>query len=222
MKKYFLKKHFKSIIPIFCVVITALFMLILSNFAAEIKVTSNLNKMLSDKDMAIYSHTIVYAQKHSKEYHEILDLGEKAIRGLMKDFVAHPNNLRRQLIIDLVDDIAGQEELVSDETAQAWYASDSEWFEAVGKNLYEKYVGKVNLRVMKSIQNNETEQQKVTVPQKTILRGKEFEFEEGTNIPEPEDTVSPGDGIKWDTRLGCYILDNIYYDEVNKFYYMID
>ncbi len=155
MKKYFSKKYFKSVIPIFCVVITALFMLILSNFAAEIKVASNLNKMLSDKDMMIYSHTFVYAQKHPEEYNEILDLGEKAIGGLMKDFVAHPDNKRRKLIIDLVNTIAMQERLVSDEAVQAWYyASDSEWFEAVGKSLYERYVSKVNSRVMKSIQNS--------------------------------------------------------------------
>lgn len=179
--------------------------------------------MLSDQDMGIYSHTIVYAQKHPEQYNEILDLGEKAIGDLMTDFIAHPeNNLRRQLIIDLVNTIAQQKGLAFDAAAQSWYASDSDWFEAVGKNLYEKYVGKVDSKVMKSIQNNETEQQKAIAPQKTILRGKEFEFEEGTNIPEPAGVVPPGDGIKWDTRLGCYILDNIYYDEANKYYYMID
>lgn len=155
MKKYFSKKHSKAIIPIFCVVMTALFMLIFSNLVSEIKVSYNLNKMLSDKDMMIYSHTMVYAQKHPEEYHEILDLGEKAIGGLIKDFVAHPDNPRRKLIIDLVNEIARQEGLVPDEATQSWYYdSDSEWFEAVGKNLYERYVGKANSWVMKSIQNN--------------------------------------------------------------------
>ena len=81
-----MKKYLKVIIPMFCVIITALFMLILSDFAAEIKVTSSLNKMLSDKDLGIYSHTFVYAQKHPEEYHELLDLGEKAIGGVNERF----------------------------------------------------------------------------------------------------------------------------------------
>ena len=149
-----MKKYFKAIIPIFCLVITASFVLILSGFVSEIKVTSRLNKMLSDKNMGVYSHTMFYAQKHPEEYQGILDLGEKAIRGLMKDFIAHPDNLRRQLIIDLVNDIAQQEGLIPDEAAKLWYASNSDWFNAVGKDLYEKYVGKVNLRVMKSFQSN--------------------------------------------------------------------
>lgn len=132
-----MKKYIKALIAIFCVVITASCILLFSGFSTEIKVTANLNKMLSDPDMAVCSHTMFYAQKHPEQYHEILDLGEKAIGGLMKDFVAHPSNLRRQLIIDLVNDIARQEGLVSDEAAQAQYASNSDWFDAVGKNLYE-------------------------------------------------------------------------------------
>ena len=74
----------------------------------------------------------------------------------MNDFVAHPDNQRRQLILDLLNDIARQEGLVSDEAAQSWYgyASDSDWFEAVGKNLYERYVGKANSSVMKNILDN--------------------------------------------------------------------
>lgn len=146
-----MKKYFKAIIPIFFVAIIASLMLILSGFGTERKVTANLDAMLSDKALGICSHTMVYAQKHPELYNEILDLGEKAIGGLMKDFVAHPeDNRRRQLIIDLVNTIVQQEGLAPD--TQSWYASNSDWFEAVGKNLYEKYVGKVDSKVMKNIQ----------------------------------------------------------------------
>lgn len=148
-----MKKYFKAIIPIFCVAIIASLILIFSGFGTERRVTANLDAMLSDKALGIYSHTMVYAQKNPELYNEILDLGENAIGGLMKDFVAHPeDNRRRQLIIDLVNTIVQQEGLAPDTAAQSWYDSNSDWFEAVGKNLYEKYVGKVDSKVMKSIQ----------------------------------------------------------------------
>lgn len=218
-----MKKYFKGIISVFCLITAISSILLFSGFDTKSKVTSNLDEMLSDQDAIIYSHTMVYSQKHSKLYNEILALGENAIGDLMKDFIAHPENRqRRQLIIDLVSAIALQEELAFNTATQSWYASDSDWFEAVGKNLYEKYVGNLDSNSIQNNQNNSIEQQKTIAPQKTILRGKEFEFEEGSNIPEPEGAVPPGDGIKWDTRLGCYILENIYYDEINGYYYMIN
>lgn len=154
-------KKIKTIRPIGGVVITASLVLILSGFHTKSRVTANLDTMLSDKALGIYSHTMVYAKKHPELYNEILDLGEEAIGDLMQDFVSHPkDNRRKQLIIDLVDTIVQQEGLASDAGAQSWYDSDSDWFEAVGKNLYEKYVVK------------------------------EFAVEEGANIPETEDVAA--------------------------------
>ena len=121
---------------LFWVITAASILLSLFGFGKS-RVTANLDKMLSDKDMVIYSHTMFYAQKHPELYNEILNLGENAIEDLIKDFVDHPeDNLRRQLIIDLVDTIVQQEGLASDAAAQSWYASNSDWFEAVGKDLY--------------------------------------------------------------------------------------
>ena len=138
MKKIISKQSFL----LFWVIATASFILNLFGFGKS-RVTANLDKILSDKNVGIYSHTMFYAQKHPELYNEILDLGENAIEDLMKDFVDHPeDNLRRQLIIDLVDTIVQQEGLASDAATQSWYASNSDWFEAVGKDLYEKYTGK--------------------------------------------------------------------------------
>lgn len=136
-------KKIKTISLIWGVVITTSLILIFLGYGTKSRVTGNLDKMLSDEALDIYSHTMIYAQKHPDLYNEILDLGEEAIGDLMQDFVSHPkDNRRKRLIIDLVDTIVQQEGLTSDTAAQSWYDSDSDWFDAVGKNLYEKYVVK--------------------------------------------------------------------------------
>lgn len=91
--------------------------------------------------------------------------------------------------------------------------------------LYEEYVGVLpqNLLETTKTTGNETDNIKQDGTEyRTILRGEEFEFEPGTYIPEPNVDNNLEEGIKWEPRLGCYILDNIYYDEVNQYFYMVD
>lgn len=148
-----MKRKKRKIIPAFLIAAVAVFMFLFFGSIARNRVTANLDKMLSNKDLWIYSHTKVYAEKQPELYNEILDMGERAIGDLMKDFVAHPeDNRRRQLVIDLVDTIVRQEGLNAD---TQWYASNGEWFDAVGKKLYEKYVGRVNAKVMQSAHIND-------------------------------------------------------------------
>lgn len=167
-----MKKRFKIIIPTFFALSILLFLFLFSGFETKSKVTVNLDKMTSDEDLGIYSHSKFYIEAQPELYNEILGLGESAIKDLMVDFVDHPDDdLRKHIIMNLVNTIVQQKNLtVSKQKADdssTYYTSSSEWFDNVGKTLYEKYVGEVNAQVLKSVHSNneiyEIEQKKIQV-----------------------------------------------------------
>ena len=99
-----MKKYLKTVLSV--VLILIIFNLILFGFPLKSRVTKNLDTMLSDQELGIYSHTMVYAEKYPELYNEILEMGEKALVDLMKDYVDHPDdNKRRAFIRDIVDTI---------------------------------------------------------------------------------------------------------------------
>ncbi|HBT64620.1 MAG TPA: hypothetical protein DEB10_08180, partial [Ruminococcaceae bacterium] len=145
-----MKKHWKIIslsLLLVTVITTSLF---LSGYKSKSEVTVALDKMLSDESLGMYSHTMFYAQKHPELYNEIINMGENAISDLLIDFVDNPeNDVRKNVIIDLVNQIVQKDELtvsksIKEDSLQTSFSSSNEWFEQIGKNLYTKYVGELD------------------------------------------------------------------------------
>lgn len=222
--KSLMKKYLHRIVPILILVIAVSTAFVLSGFSSKSSVSEALDSMFDEDSEKIYGHTMFYEQQNSETYNDIVDMGEGALKELLTDFVDHPyDDVRKQLIIDLISDIASQNNIKimrSDKNMlKEEYLSTDDWFEMVGNELYTKYVG--TLKDTKSLYSNDKSTDEVdAVDEITILRGEEFEFEPGTYIPEPTNNQIMEEGIKWEPHLGCYVLENIYYDEVNQYFYM--